>query len=288
MKNLMKIASLTVFAVLFASTAKADAILQWTYTVSPEFASWTDTNKNEWQNGGTLPSNIAINSIVGGQEVRWKDSQNRYSSISIVGNSGKINTDGNAEKAMTISHRNATITSGTQKPYDVTLSMDIILESMNYTGENGLPVVLKLEADLPFLFYETVNDTSKAKYGTDDDLFVVLDPSAVTTGTFTIDGLVYDVTLEASFKEILNEYDADGKLIAAYADMARDLLKLDADTPIYGWTTKEGETNANAFDIYLNVRQSTIPTTPEPATMMIFGLAGLAGLPFARRLRKRA
>ena len=32
---------------------------------------------------------------------------------------------------------------------------------------------------------------------------------------------------------------------------------------------------------------SNIPVTPEPATMLIFGLAGLAGLPVARKYRKK-
>lgn len=84
----------------------------------------------------------------------------------------------------------------------------------------------------------------------------------------------------------------------ALIDGQLELVFVIHNTNAAGSDIKDGEAAINPMGLYLDGTITTdiemIPPredgdvlTPEPATLLIFSLAGAAGLPFARRLRKR-
>ena len=259
---------------LAAQTVKADAIINdWYFTTT---TSITDVGgKNDFF---TQESDNYIT---------WGDPSNSKGAKSgaiLGGNSGTIKTDStDGATAATFTHINNTLKLGTGGVNAMTIQLGISLSDTSdfsvgsdFSSITLDPLVLKMG------FYETPNSTTKNGKIYEEDIFYLLDSGSVIEQEFSFNGNNYLVTLVS----VLNELEG------VYLEMAQERLGVDSGTTVYGWTTAESSTNPTTFPFTITVSTiSTVETqntaTPEPATMLIFGLAGIAGLPIAKRIRKK-
>lgn len=279
-------AFLTVFAIVTAPL-QADVITNWQFNVNSSFVSWlgqTDfgSEEVEWQQAkGETNPRISFNDDL--NWMGWSSQDGRTSSLSLASNSGTITTDGDMQTALTMTHNNSVIGANSPAPKIMEIAIDVALTGVH---ANGDIVNQNLALTLMLGFMETPNKGSGMLDGhTQDDIFfIVSNPS--TTQRFTDDfGNVYDVSMDAVFKELTGvhldtaEYYIDERIGGYY-----NLSSLDT---LYGWYTLEGKNLENAMDVNIVVRNETVPSTPEPGTMLIFAVAGAIGIPACRRLRKR-
>ena len=194
------------------------------------------------------------------------------SGAKLEGNSGTIQTDStDGAIAATFTHYNNVLKENTGGVKGMTVQLDLSISAANSGFSFDLDsLVLKLG------FYETPNNTKRNNKIYDEDIFYILDSGSVIEQKFTYDGNDYLVTLTSALNELSGEYLA----------MAQERLGVDSETMVYGWTTAENSSTPTEFPFTIMVstieRQAT--TTPEPATLAIFGL-GILGAGFAARRR---
>lgn len=273
---------------LSAGSVRAELITDWNYSVTSVFTTWTDENGKTYdidtftdrasgKSGFTLEND--------GTNLNWTsvDSKGtRTSGAELTSFSGIVSTDGEFQNALTMTHNNQTIGTVAPTPRYMDIGVVVTLAALTQAGEE-LSFDVNLTLSLGFI--ETPNQGFAGYYGTQDDIFYVRDVSAATT-QFIYGDILYDITLESSFQE-LSDVGMDTLRYQLRNDAT--FTSWDTGSAIYGWTTKEGQSATNAIELALQVRHETIPpATPEPGTMMIFGIASLVGLPLVRKLKRTA
>lgn len=242
-------------------------------------------NRN-WQSSGFLSGSWKYdNDSV--KVTKWGD----YSGLRVEGSSGEFKMDGNEsitiDDVATFYHRNMPISSSIDKPTFIEVTLDFMI--MNYIDET---ISSETSIVLNMGFWETPNGEKDNGYaGFPDDIFFFLNPFE-NFGEIQLGGSDYYLSLFSSFE----------KLDGIFYDAAADKLGITDGTEIWGWVTGENNlgTEQNSFGLSFTISQELPPpptnlnpgggtaTTPEPATMLLLGAAGLFGLPFARRFRKNA
>lgn len=320
MKKLLLCVALVVSTYCLSQTAVADVIGSWNYEVDANITGYmlgTGTSAKYYtaedhvtlgndRNGKygnySSTSNGGYSYLVNtdtGSKLSWGEgtrngyqwsgytySQNasKTSSISIEGLGGnyEIGKD-SIQAAATFKHVNQAISGNVLTPSIIDIALSFTFNQVVPEGEKGLS--LPVEVKLHMGFYETTNSGDYQ-----DDIFYFINPFDSIT-EMQIEGSDYYVALFSTFKEIDQVEDA------GYYNLAAARLLADPDSgwqqgdAIWGWITKEGSTteNAKAFTISFSITEDypEIPgaSTPEPATMLIFGLAAAGGLPFALRRR---
>jgi len=309
MKNSLTSLFIGTILFTFAAQVNADTITDWNYTVDANFTQWAK-NGGPFYSPGKQPTDGAytVHMEDNGKTLRWGARTNSgntknpkwgwtnkngaTSSLMLKPvSSGTIESserEGDTwitrdnQKAVTITHNNNVIASGSSPRY-ISMELSINLEAI------GADFTKTITMQIDFAFYETPNSGSYQ-----NDIFWVLDGWDTVSETFEFDGQYYDISIGSSF--ISN----DNLITGAYADMIRKETGLDGT--VYGWTTQEGK--STSFDLYFTVRhpgdgQPEIITgpemgissegsnaTPEPATMLIMGL-GLIGAGFTARRKMR-
>jgi len=248
-----------------------------------------DTFITDWE----FSTAVSINDVEGTNDyfkrisdsyITWGDpstasasNPNRLKSgAKLVGNSGTIETNAtDGATAATFTHYNNVLKENTGGVSGMTVQLDLSLSDANGSFNFALePLVLELG------FYETLNSTKRNGKIYDEDIFYIRDSGSVIEQEFTYNGNNYLVTLVSALNELTGEY----------LSMAQERLGVSSDTMLYGWTTAESGSTPTVFPFTImvsTVEVENTASTPEPATMLIFGLAGIAGLPIAKRIRKK-
>lgn len=253
---------------LMPATAMADVITDWSYSTSGMFLNMT------FGGPGTLdgiagPTGAALTlgydtpagkqTISGYSAYHWgTDTAN--SGVTIEGGSGTITTDGSSVSGVSVTHHNKTLNSA----YKL-LTGGTIFSAVTLTNGNNSHTVGN---SLDFNFLETYN----YGVGYDDDIFFMTNSEIMKSlGSFVLDGVEYYVAIYTRLRSLTGEY----------LRMAQEAIGVGNDVMLYGWTTKEGETITNAYDLSLTV-SLTPPTVPVPAAVWLMG-TGIAGLAALRR-----
>lgn len=282
---------------------RADVITDWSFSVNSAFVSWLapdskgnvvwkDAETHQNRVGNKTPGDSLYDSQYGIDTIlEWSSydstSNNssgvagiRSSSLELQSHEGAIRTDGQQATAMTMVHNNQTIGNNALKPKIMDITVDVLLTGWH---EDGSKVSQELSLTLTLGFIETANNGYGMKY-TEDDIFFVVN-TADTTQRFTDNyGNVYDASLDAVFEELTGDH-LKAAIYYVNNDFG-DYYSYDPSRPLYGWSTLENTYEENQMNVNIVVRHDTMPTTPEPSTMLILGLAGLAGLPAVRRMRR--
>lgn len=300
------IPTIVLFLVVFAlapATVRADVITNWSYSVNSAFVSWLapDSKGNiVWKDAEThqnrVGSRTAGDSLYDSQYgvdtiLEWSSFNSnannssgvagiRSSSLELHSQQGTIQTDGSLQTALTMVHNNQTIGNNAPKPKIMDITVDVLLTGRH---EDGTQISQDISLNLTLGFIETANSGYGMKY-TEDDIFFVID-MANTTKRFTdAEGNIYDASLDAVFEELTGSHL---NAAAYYIDKEfGNYYSYDSGQALYGWSTLENTYEQNQMNVNIVVRHDTMPTTPEPSTMLVFGLAGLAGLPVFRRMRR--
>lgn len=252
---------------LVPATAMADVITDWSYNASVVLTDikWGDG----WEGiAGPVGSSSTLSydtpggkeSVTGHGAYRWGNSDTINSGVSVEGSSGTISTNGSSIKGISVTHSNKTLTFGYKQLVSGTIFTAVTLTGGGETHTVG--------SALDFHFLETMN----YGVGYDDDIFFMTQAEIMKSlGSFKIDGVDYYVAL----------YTRLGELTGKYLEMARNALGVGDDVMLYGWTTEEGQSLTNAYDLKLTV-SLTPPSVPVPGAVWLMG-TGIAGLAAMRR-----
>lgn len=288
-------AFLAVFAIA-TSPIQADVITNWEFSVNSTFTSWIGPLGDS--SGKVVEQSVANHTNPIGNKagvtinedatkMSWTSYDNkglRSSSLELNSWSGTINTDGNEETALTMTHNNQTVGNSAPTPKIMEIAIDVLLTGMH---EDGRTIEQEVTMKLLLGFIETPNSGFGMLNGhTEDDIFFVIENPSTTERFTDAEGNVYDVSMDAVFQELAGVYLDTA---AYYIDeRLSGLYEYDPTSPLYGWSTLENTYASNTMDVNIVVRHDTMPSTPEPGTMLIFAVAGAVGIPACRRLRKRA
>lgn len=261
MKKRLLVLCMSVAMLVCATVAQAAVVYDWSYTTVGvvKDVSWT-TDRQDGDAGGV---GAPING--GYTEYKWGGA-GANSGLTIDSYSGAIVTEGTSQGGIRITHFNEPI-------YDTfkTLAGGTIFTTIELSGDGGL-ANYKVNSSISFGFFETPNDG----VGYDDDIFYMTASEIMKgVGDFTYNGERYYVYLHSSVKALEGEY----------LRMAQEHGGYDFGTILYGWTTKEGETYSNGYDLTLRISQ-TPPNVPVPAAVWLMG-TGLAGLAAMKRRGKK-
>lgn len=207
-------------------------------------------------------------SMTGHEAYRWGDSSSKNSGLTVAGSSGSIGTDGGAVDGVTVTHHNTAI-SGTYK----TLTQGTIFTTVALSSPET-NVSYTVGSALDFYFLETPNDGK----GTDNDIFFMTQAEIIKSlGSFNVDGVDYYVSIYTKLQALTGDY----------LKLAQQSLGVSSDTVLYGWTTLEGQTLLNGYDLKLTVSLNP-PAVPVPAAVWLMGTgtAGLAAMKRRQRLSK--
>lgn len=297
---------------LQADTVEGDIIKNWDFSVESSFVSWlgpkdSSTGAVTWQDAAThvnldrsgkTPGNTVGDEYGKDSTLSWSSydstannssgvAGHRTSGLELDSNSGTIATDGEKALALTMIHNNQTVGTTAPTPKIMEIVIDVLLTG---THAGGQTVEEKLTMTLLLGFIETPNKGHGMLSGhTEDDIFFVISNPSTTQQFTDAFGNKYDVSMDAVFEQLTGEHLVTGlKYAQDRIGGFYDLGKLDT---LYGWSTKENTYEANTMNVNIVVRHDTMEnksTTPEPATMLIFAVAGAVGIPAYRRMKKQA
>lgn len=271
----------SIFSLCLSATLQADYTDTWNYWVDASITSYTLTNGNSYTQEGTKRFNNnggastngnyysrldnSINSNTG-TKLSWGTYNGASSSIMVEGEKGSFETNsGIASLAATFTHANQSISGNAQTPTFMDFNLNFNLQNET-TGQ-------KVDTDVKLYmgFYETTNSGSNQ-----DDIFYFLDPFR-SYEQIQLGKTDYYLSLFSTFELLDKNSD--------YYGMAISRLGVADGTDIWGWITKESSTNF--FDIMFQVTRELPPnpSVPEPATILILGLAAAGGVPAALRRR---
>lgn len=264
MKRLM-LTCMVLFSLLVpASIAQAGMIENWGYSTNAIFTGM------KW---GTSPSTPGIASGVGGSfktiqydgktvggysKYHWGDSVYSASSVDVWGTNGTLTVNGDKQAGIIVNHINKPI-------YTKSLVQGTILTQINLSGDDG-KANFTVNSALDFHFLETPNVGNYQ-----DDIFFMTQAEILkSVGSFTYEGIEYNVSIHSNVKQLEGEY----------LKMAQKALGVGSNTVLYGWTTKENQTHTNVYELALDV--TATPPVPVPAAVWLMG-TGLAGLAALKR-----
>ena len=260
MKRVLLVLSLVCAMFMSATIAKADIVNDWTYKTTGVLKDVT------WSGGFPGWYGAVGHGVNGGYtEYQWGDNKQLTSGLVVDSYEGNITTEGSAEKGLLITHRNENVNSSYKM-----LTGGTIFTTIEISGDNG-QAAYEVTSSIDFKFYETPNDG----VGYDDDIFFMTASEIMKgVGDFTYGGQRYYVYLHSNIQALEGEY----------LKMAQEYGNYTSDTPLYGWTTKEGESLSNAYELSLKISR-TPPVVPVPAAVWLMG-TGLAGLMALKRRNK--
>lgn len=246
-----------------ASLAQATIITEWSYTAEAVFLDVTTRDSKHYGVFGPVGemTELKYNGLTtsGYTEYRW-GSADRNSGLSLTGASGTVVTNGDSATGVKITHRNQVIPDF--YTHFKSASIFTVIKLMG-GGEE-----VTITSTLPFTFKETVNSVKDA----DRDIFFMTQQEVIKhLGEFSVDGQTYSVSMEGALQELTGNY----------LRLAQEFLGVGSDVMLYGWTTAEGFTEENLYDLKLSVNAVPIPGA---VWLMGTGLAGLAAM--RRRARK--
>lgn len=255
MKKILLSCSFALMLLCAASMAQAEA-LTWYYETNAMF-------KNMQFGNGTSNGMISYNPAQG-PEFKWGDSATKHSGVKVDGNSGTIITDGEFQRGITVTHRNNSISAQYK-----TLVSGTIFTTVDLKLNASSPVLHSLDISMDFHFLETTNSGNYQN----DIFFMTRGEIMSSVSQFQHEGETYYVYLHGELQELTGDY----------LRMAQQAYG--AEVPLFGWTTLEGQTLQNAYNLSLLV--SKTPPTPIPGTVLLFG-AGMGGLAMLRRKMSKA
>ena len=276
-----------VFIACCSGIVRADVITSWDFSVNSTFVSWLGQTKYsttvvDWQDAA-LHTNPGVTFNDDLTRMGWSSSDGRTSSLDLASNAGNITTDGDMQTALTMTHNNSVIGTGSPTPKIMEVAIDV---SLSGTHETGQTLEQNMTLTMLLGFIETPNKNSGMLNGhTEDDIFFIVGNPSTTQRFTDAFGNVYDVSMDAVFQELTGVH-LDTALY--YIDSRiSDYYGFDMGDTLYGWSTLEGKNLENAMNVNIVVRHETMPGVPEPGTMLIIAVAGLCGVPFCRRLKNR-
>ncbi|MGB3723921.1 MAG: THxN family PEP-CTERM protein [Pacificimonas sp.] len=256
-------------ASLFATSAAAAPVIQWSYNITAE-----------WDASQTFFSGGSGQTFVNESEISWGANGGNYDgpdgdrSALVITNSpasGLILTNVEDKAANSFEHFNNVISANFKQLETTVLGIDIALDPTNPDGA-ALPIEM---FHFDIAFNETVNtgsngecaDGTPVSDGPCMDIFVVLGENA-DGYDFEYDGQSYR----------LNFFTADG----AFGPLSDEAcLNTGAEIGCVGFRTMEDAITAVDFQFNIENRGSLIPV-PAPGALGLLGL-GLLGIGAARR-----
>lgn len=254
MKKFLLVFCLSAAMLMSAAIAQADSV-SWTYDVSVKL---TDMVFGDGTTG--KPYSNADGST-------WYWGQGKpYSSLAAVGGSGSITSDGQIVNGITLTHSN-NVLNGNSK----TLKSGTIQTTVKLIADDDVEAYT-VSNKLSFGFYETPNNGK----GYDNDIFYMTSAQIMSSvAEFVYNGETYYVYLHATLQALEGEY----------LKMAQKNGGFSSSTQLYGWTTLEGGSNGNDYELKLVV-STTPPSVPVPAAVWLMG-TGVAGLMAMKRRNKK-
>lgn len=273
----------SIFSMYLSSTVSADMIDFWDFSVDAKISqyqlgngiTYTTAGERRYDNSGNpstsgnyysrLTHSDSGSTLFWGE---WANNQAASSGITVEGKNGVYEINGPASDAAAFIHTNNAISSLAQTPNFIDISLNF-----NFTNKEDPSLSAAGEVVLHMGFFETLNGDPN----TESDIFYFLDPFSAYE-KIEMNNSDYYLSLFTTFTAL----DQD----SVYYAMAAERLGISDGTDIWGWITPEGTTHGegNAFTISFEIGENP-PSVPEPATMLILGLAAAGGLPFALRRR---
>lgn len=189
-----------------------------------------------------------------------------FSSLKSVGGSGVITSDGQVVRGVTLTHNNQVINGTNQLLTGGTIYTNVTITA------NGTHDVFNVRNRLDFHFYETPNEGR----GYDNDIFYMTASEIMSSvANFSYGGDTYYVYLHADLEPLTGQYLRMAQRDGGYS----------SSTQLYGWTTMEGQSHSNAYELSLVISKKP-PVVPVPAAVWLMG-TGLAGLAAMKRRAKK-
>lgn len=268
MKKFLLTLFLAVTMLMPAALVQAEVIYDWNYATT---ASLTNM---QWSESvfPTAPLPQAIGGEVNGGylEYRWGQFTgaeiNQNSGLGVGGHSGAIKAGDSSVPGITITHFNNPIVMGISTLESGTISASVTLSA-------GGGVSYTVNSSLSFQFFETPNEIDD-EFGNgiptefSDDIFFMTEAEVMkAAGSFIHDGELYVVSLHSNLTALTGEY----------LRMAQEAGGYGADVMLFGWTTKEGASFSDGYELSLSVTNSPVPV-PAAVWLMGTGLAGLVAM----------
>lgn len=260
MKKFLLAFCLSAAMVMSAAVAQADIVTDWTYTTTGVLKDITWTSGSDGYAG---PYGSALNG--GYTEYRWGNNATTNSGLTVGSYSGSLTTEGTAVNGLLITHHNNALSASYK-----TLAGGTIFATIELTGDGGL-ASYKVTSSINFSFYETPNTGDYQN----DIFYMTASEIMKGVGDFTYNGERYYVYLHSNIQALEGEY----------LRMAQEHGGYSSDTILYGWTTLEGETFSNGYQLSLRISQ-TPPSVPVPGAVWLMG-TGIAGLVAMKRRGKK-
>lgn len=264
MKKILLTLCVSAAMLMPAALAQADVIYDWSYstTVVLKDMQWSDSYATD------RPGQAVGAEINGGYaEYRWGQYINgeidKNSGLTVQGFSDTITAGGESASGLLITHFNNPIVEGLPTPTSGTIYTTVELSA-------GSGIAYTVNSSLSFSFFETPNE-NEAGDGPSlypNDIFFMTESEIMkSVGSFVHDGERYSVYLSSNLQALEGEY----------LRMAQEYGGYSSDTALYGWTTVEGETLSNAYELSLTIMHAPVPL-PGAIWLMGSGIAGLVAL----------
>ena len=268
-----------------ADAVRAELMSTWNYTVdakithvTPSHDGWSETTgygKNQKTRYSFIESTMNDSKLSWGVESVdyygcWaRESESTFQMTPL---NGQYQMGTGPKDALKLTHTNSALTGivGNDVPYPafIDIALDFKVSNAADPGISG-----NANVKLNMGFWETPN-SGDHYVGFPDDIFFFLNPFES-----------YEQIQLGDSNFFLSLFTSFDKLEGIYYDAAAEKLGITDGTDIWGWVTPEYSVN----DYYVGFEiTETLPepgSVPEPATMLIFGLAAVGGLPVVLRRR---